>query len=87
MVAQDVPPYVIVQGDRAKPAGLNLVGLKRRGFSLDTIRAVKESYRLIFRSGMRQEEALVEIESRFSALPEVIEFAHFIRNSERGIAR
>ncbi len=58
MVAQDVPPYTVAQGDRAKTVGLNLIGMKRRGFSEDTTRGIKKAYRMVFRSGMRLEEAL-----------------------------
>jgi len=87
MVAQDVPPFVIVQGDRAKAVGLNLVGLKRRGFSPETIKAIKEAYRQVFRSGRRQEEVLAQLAQQFAAVSEVQEFVRFIRSSERGIAR
>ncbi len=45
MVSQDIPPYTVAQGDRAKTVGLNLIGLKRRGFSEETIRGIKKAYR------------------------------------------
>lgn len=87
VVVQDVPPYVIAQGNHAKTAGLNLVGLKRRGFSEETVRAVKKAYRFVFRSGLRLDEALGKIESELDQSPELKEFVEFIRKSERGIAR
>jgi UDP-N-acetylglucosamine acyltransferase len=87
MIAQDLPPYVIAQGDRAKTVGLNLVGLKRRGFDAATMSAIKKSYKLIFRAGLRQEEALQQIADTIEQFPEVVAFSDFIRNSTRGIAR
>ena len=87
MIAQDLPPYVIAQGDRAKTVGLNLIGLKRRGFSSETLSAVKKAYKLVFRSGLRLEEALQQIVDTVEQFPEVVVFTDFIRKSERGIAR
>lgn len=87
MVNQDVPPYTIAQGDRARTVGLNLVGLKRRGFSDETIAAVKAAYRMVFRSGLRLEEALKKMMDELGNVPEVVFFVEFIRNSQRGIAR
>lgn len=87
MVAQDIPPYTIAQGDRARTIGLNLIGLQRRGFSEETIRGIKRAYKLIFRSGLRLEEALEKISSEVETSPELQGFVTFIRNSERGIAR
>src|SRR6056297_2806485 len=49
MIGQDVAPYLIVQGDRAKPAGLNLTGLKRRGYSREALANIKAMYKLVFR--------------------------------------
>lgn len=87
MVAQDIAPYIIAQGDRAKAAGINLVGLKRRGFSDGVLRDIKQAYKLMFRSNLRQEEALSRIASEISDAPEIQVFIDFIRNSERGVAR
>jgi UDP-N-acetylglucosamine acyltransferase len=87
MVAQDIPPYTIAQGDRAKTIGLNIIGLQRRGFSEETIRGIKRAYKLIFRSGLRLEEALEKITAEIEMSPDLQIFVQFIRNSERGIAR
>jgi UDP-N-acetylglucosamine acyltransferase len=87
MVTQDIPPYTIAQGDRAKTVGLNLIGLKRRGFSEETIRGIKKAYRLIFRSGSRLEDALIQISEEVDSSPELDHFIDFIKNSQRGIAR
>ncbi len=87
MVAQDIPPYTIAQGDRAKTVGLNLIGLKRRGFSDTSIRGIKQAYKLIYRSGLRMEEALAKIDQDIDKSPELQVFVDFIQNSQRGIAR
>ena len=87
MVAQDIPPYTVGQGDRAKPIGLNLIGLKRRGFSETTIRSLKQAFRLVFRSGLRLEIALQQIIDTVELTPEVVQFVDFIKASQRGVAR
>jgi UDP-N-acetylglucosamine acyltransferase len=87
MIAQDIAPYTIAQGDRAKTIGINLVGLKRRGFPAETIRGIKGAYRLMFRSGLHMEEALTQIENDYGTIPEVQHFVAFVKGSQRGIAR
>ncbi|MBW2476937.1 MAG: acyl-ACP--UDP-N-acetylglucosamine O-acyltransferase [Deltaproteobacteria bacterium] len=87
MVAQDIPPFTVAQGDRAKTVGLNLIGLKRRGFSDDSVRGLKQAYRLIFRSGLRLDEALQSIAEDIDSSPELEHFVAFIKKSQRGIAR
>lgn len=87
MVAQDIPPYTVAQGDRAKTMGLNLIGLKRRGFSEETVRGLKQAYRLVYRSGLRLDEALQQIHAEIDSSPELDHFVGFIKTSQRGIAR
>ena len=87
MITQDIAPYTIAQGDRAKTVGINLVGLKRRGFPEETIRGIKNAYRLLFRAGLRMEEALERIEREYGTIPEVQHFVAFVKQSQRGIAR
>jgi UDP-N-acetylglucosamine acyltransferase len=87
MIAQDIPPYTVAQGDRAKTIGLNLIGLKRRGFSEDSIKGLKKAFRIIFRSGLRLEEALNIASEQVDSTPELDHFLAFIKESQRGIAR
>lgn len=87
MVAQDIAPYSIAQGDRARTIGINLIGLKRRGFSESAILNIKQAYKMVFRSGLRMEEALEKIERELEDIPETRVFVEFIRSSQRGIAR
>ena len=86
-VVHDVPPYVTVSGNRAKAYGLNLIGLKRRGFKEETIKALKKAYRIIFRSSLRLSVALERVEEDVDDLPEVKHFVEFIETTKRGICR
>lgn len=82
---QDVPPYVLVAGEPLKYTGLNVVGLRRRGFSNQTIEMLKEAYRLIYRSEFNISQALEQLQSGFEPSEEIKEVIDFIRHSERGI--
>jgi len=87
MVAQDVAPFCNATGDRAVLYGLNLVGLRRRGFSEETIATIKRAYRMIFRSHLRLAEALEQARSELPGTPEIERFLRFIASSERGLCR
>ena len=87
MVVQDVPPFVMVQGDRAAPIGLNMVGLKRAGFTTDEVKDLKAMYRLLYNEGLTLEDCLARIErdvadSRWRKM-----FTQFLKASERGVCR
>jgi len=86
-VVKDIPPYVIAAGDRAKLHGLNSVGLKRQGFSQETLSCLKKAYRIIFRIGLTQNEALERVKAEVEQVPEVTNFIQFIKSSQRGITR
>ncbi|QEM80638.1 acyl-ACP--UDP-N-acetylglucosamine O-acyltransferase [Halomonas binhaiensis] len=86
IITKDTPAYVMINGSPAAAHGLNLVGLKRRGFSSEAIRSLNESYKLVYRQGLTVDQALGEIRSRFS-LPETEVFAASIESSTRGITR
>jgi UDP-N-acetylglucosamine acyltransferase len=87
MARQDVPPYVMVAGDPAVPAAVNAEGLKRRGFTEDQIRAIREAYRILYRSELRMSEALERLEPLAAQRPELRAFVDFIRSSTRSIVR
>ncbi|RME37013.1 MAG: acyl-ACP--UDP-N-acetylglucosamine O-acyltransferase [Deltaproteobacteria bacterium] len=87
MVAQDIVPYAMAQGDRAKIAGINLIGLKRRGFSEQALRNIKTAYKVVFRSNLRLEEALAQLEADLGDQEEIRRFIDFIKGSERGLTR
>lgn len=87
VVVQDVPPYVTIQGNHAKAAGLNVVGLKRAGFSMAELREIKTYYKLLYQSELVVEEALQEI-NRVSSFKELaVRFTDFVRYSTRGVCR
>jgi len=86
-VAQDVPPYVIAQGNHATPFGINIEGLKRRGFDKDTQHAIRNAYKLLYRSGKTLDEAKPEIEALAAQYPAVQVFVDFFARSTRGLIR
>ena len=86
-VVKDVPPYTMASGNHAKLFGLNLVGLKRRNFSEKTIKALKNAYRIIFRSNLLLEAALKKAQDEVEDVPEVRHFIKFIQESKRGTCR
>ena len=83
-VSKDLPPFVLANGQRAVIVGLNLVGLKRNGFSSEQRARIKAVYRLIFRSGRRLTDGLLEAEQRYPSADTDAIIA-FIRASERGV--
>ncbi|MFD0965677.1 acyl-ACP--UDP-N-acetylglucosamine O-acyltransferase [Seminibacterium arietis] len=87
MVSQDIPPYVLAQGNHARPFGVNIEGLKRRGFEKPTMRAIRNVYKLIYRSGKTLEEVIPEIEQYARTESAVSFFLDFFKRSTRGIIR
>ena len=86
-VVRDVPPYIIVNGNSAEPRSINREGLKRRGFSPESIAALKRAYRTLYRQGNSLEDALKLLEIERGAFPEVALLLDFVRSSVRGIVR
>ena len=89
MVSLDIIPYTIATGDKreAKLRGLNLIGLKRRGFSDETISSLKKAYKILFMANLKLSEALERIKRELTGIPEVDNLLAFIERSERGITR
>ena len=86
-ITKDIPPYVIASGDRAKLYGLNKIGLKRHGFSEETLGIMKKAYQMTFRQGFPLKEAIEKVLLEVEQIPEVVRFIDFIKSSERGITR
>ena len=86
-IRQDVPPFMLcdMEGSSQKVIGPNVVGLTRRGFSRDTIAALKEAFRFIYHSGLNRSQALERVENDIEQIPEVKELVEFYRNSKRGV--
>jgi UDP-N-acetylglucosamine acyltransferase len=86
-VSQDIPPYMMANGQRAQLYGLNIEGLKRHRFPEEAVNNLKKAYRVIFRSGLTVEKALEQLESEIQNSAEVNHLITFIKASKRGIAR
>ena len=84
--SQDIPPYVICGKEPIRFAGLNLVGLRRRGFSNETITNLREAYRLLYSRGLMK-EGIEEIKANLEVTPEIQYIIDFVESSERGIIR
>lgn len=87
IVTRDALPWVTTVGNRAKAHGLNMVGLRRKGYSKETIDALKATYNRLFLSKMLLKDALESAGQEFGEIEEVRYFLEFVRTSERGIAR
>ncbi len=86
-IVQDVPPFFIADGNPAAVRGVNTVGLERHGFAPETLRVLKEAYRLLYRSDLNTKQAVEEMRREMAAVPEVAELCDFIESSRRGIIR
>lgn len=86
-VAQDLAPYTLCEGNRAKSRSLNIIGLKRAGFSDESLDALKIVFRIIFRTRTPLQEALAQARDQAPDLPEVRHMLDFFNNSERGVSR
>lgn len=86
-VSQDVAPYMLVAGAEPKVRGINTVGLKRRGFSDETIRILRNCHKAIYRNGGMLKVTCTEIQQQYGHIPEVQNLLTFINNSERGLLR
>ena len=84
-VHRDVPPYAMAVGNRAKLVGLNLVGLKRSGFSDATLQSLKRAYELLFLSEYNLREAIAKVRQEFPQVPEINHLLHFLETSDRGL--
>jgi UDP-N-acetylglucosamine acyltransferase len=87
VIVKDVPPYLMVSGNTAKPNGLNREGLKRHGYSKETINTLRKAYKIVYREGLLLKDALEELEPLIKENREVAIFVDFIKGSERGIVR
>lgn len=89
MTSLDVPPFMIVTSDKRQASlrGLNLIGLKRRGFSDESIRNLKDAYKTLFMAGLKLPDALKRIKEEIAHCAEVTQLVQFIEQSQRGICR
>jgi UDP-N-acetylglucosamine acyltransferase len=86
-IVQDVPPFMIADGNPAEVRGINKVGLERNGYDAAAIRALTEAYRIVYRANLNTTQACERLEAEFADSPYVTELCRFIRASKRGIIR
>ncbi|NLG84320.1 MAG: acyl-ACP--UDP-N-acetylglucosamine O-acyltransferase, partial [Firmicutes bacterium] len=86
-IVKDVPPYVLVDGNPARVAGINVVGLRRNGVDPQTREEIKTAYRILYRSSLSVEQAIEQMEQQLRGSEEIDHFIRFLRNAERGICR
>ena len=87
VISMDVPPYMMVSGHMAKPRGLNVEGLKRRGFSAEKLTALRRAYKVIYRSKLTLAQAIKQLKTMAGDTPEVAVMIEFLENATRGIVR
>ena len=86
-VVQDVPPFMLADGNPAETKALNKVGLERNGVSEEAQAALKKAFKILFRDGLTVSNALVKIEAELPGLPELQHLIAFVKSSERGISK
>ncbi len=87
VISKDVPPFIMVSGHMAKPYGLNSEGLKRRGFSPDSLSQLRKAYKILYRSGLTLEQAIEQLQAMDGAAAEVDQWVAFLKDVTRGIVR
>ena len=86
-IVQDVPPFMIADGNPAEIRGVNLVGLERKGFTPESVKWIKEAFRLIYRSKYNTRQAVDAVRKELAQTEEIMQIIEFIEQSERGIIR
>jgi len=86
-VVQDVPPFMLVDGNPAETRTINKIGLERNGVSEEAKDALRQAYKILFREGLTIPNALARIDQELPPLPEIQHLAQFVRTSERGISK
>lgn len=87
VLLQDVPAYVLANGNTAEPRGVNAEGLRRRGFSPEAVKAIRRAYKVIYRQGLKMDEAVAELLTMSAEFPEVQLLVDSLQQSNRGIIR
>lgn len=87
MVSMDVPPFCTVAGDRARFHGVNVLGLRRRGFAPATIRSIRHATRLLFAGDLPRRKAIARVERELGDVPEIARLLAFMAGSTRGVCR
>lgn len=86
-ITQDVPPFIMVGGKPTRPHGINSVGMERNGISADDIRLIRKAYKIIYKTNLRLEDAIEQMEDMAGDSKPVSDMVSFLRNVTRGILR
>ena len=86
-IVQDVPPFMIADGNPAEIRGINKIGMERHDFSPEAVREIKEAYRLLYRSNLNTKQAAEEIKEKLQPLTQICQLLEFLGTTERGITR
>ena len=86
-IVQDVPPFMMADGNPARVRGVNQIGLERAGFPKETVRALREAFRVLYRSDLNTAQALERLRAEADDVPEVNQLVEFVASSQRGIIR
>jgi len=86
-IVQDVPPFMIADGNPAEVRGINRVGLERMGFSADSLKLLKEAYRILYRSALNLHQAVERLQAELPDTPELLRLVDFLNSSSRGVIR
>ncbi len=84
---QDVPAYTMIAGQPPSPRGINSEGLRRRGFTAEQIRNIKDAYKIVYRNGLKLADAIDQLGDRLTAQPELQIFVDSLRTTSRGLLR
>jgi len=87
VIVKDIPPFLIVSGNTAKPGGLNRVGLERHGMNKDRLNTLRKAYKIVYREGILLKDALEKLDTLAADSEDVALFLKFIKSSKRGIVR
>jgi UDP-N-acetylglucosamine acyltransferase len=87
VISRDVLPYVMIGGSPTKPHGINSVGLERQGFSSESIRQIRKAYKIIYKSGLKLDEAIQSLTEMAADAPDVLRIVDFLQQTGRSIIR
>ncbi|MCZ6553954.1 MAG: acyl-[acyl-carrier-protein]--UDP-N-acetylglucosamine O-acyltransferase, partial [SAR324 cluster bacterium] len=86
-VTQDIPPYVIADGNPLRPRGINKIGLERNGVPAEESVRIQQAYKIFYRSQLTAQEAIARLKEELGESPAVRKFIEFVSNSQRGVCR
>ena len=87
VISRDIPPYVMVGGSPTRPHGINSIGLERLGFSSETVRQIRKAYKVVYKNGLKLEEAIQVVEKMALETPELLCMVDFLKHTGRSIIR